>query len=94
MGYLIRVLLCPRCMTISRLMVVFGLSCRSITLVYLVVVIFMMCLLIHIWILPIMSVGHNRFNLIADRSRKGRSAIILVVHVVFLSHLIDQLILM
>ena len=49
------------------------LLCLSITLVYLVVVHFLMCLLIHIWILLFMIVGRGRFQLSVERSgeRKG-----------------------
>ena len=75
-------------------MVVFGLSGKSITLVLLVVVMFLTYLLIHIWILLILSVGHNLFHLIVERSGKGRGVNIQVVHFVFVSHLIDRLVLM
>ena len=94
LGHLIQTLLCPRYVNISCIMVFFGLSCRSITLMYLVVMIFLMCQLIYIWILPILSVGHNRFHLIVERSGKGRGMIIPIVYFAFVSHLIDWFVLM
>ena len=71
---------------------VFGLLCKSITLVYLVVVIFLMCLLIHIWILLILIVGHSRFHLSTERSEKGKVIVIHIVYFTFVLHLIDQLV--
>ena len=73
---------------------VFGLLCESITLVYLVVVIFLMCLLIYIWIKLSLIVGYSRYHLSTERFGKGKVLVIQIVHFTFVPHLIDQLVVM
>ena len=66
------------------------LLCLSITLVYLVVVHYLMCLLIHIWILLFIIVGRSRFQLSVERSGKGKVIINQSVRFAFVSHLTNQ----
>ena len=94
LGQLTWALLCPRYVNTYRPMKVFGVLCKRITLVYLVVVIFLVCLWIHIWILLILIVDHSRFYPSAERSGKGKVTFIQIVHFAFVSHLIDQLVVM
>ena len=65
----------------------FGLSC-------LVVVIFLMCLLIHILIKMSLIVGHSRCNLNAERPGKEKVLIIQIIPFAFVSHSIDPLVCM
>ena len=68
------------------------LLCGNITLVHLVVVIFLVYVRVHIWIKMSLIVGHSRYHLSAERSGKGKVLIIQIIHFAFVSHLIDQLV--
>ena len=87
-------MLWPGCLNISRPMMVFDLLCLNITFVYLVIAHFLMCLLIYIWILLFLIVGHSQFHLNEERSGKGKVMFILSVHFSFVSHSTDQSVVM
>ena len=85
-------LLLPRCVNILRLMEIFDLLLISITLANLVVVLFLIFFLIHIWIIIVVIIGHSLFQSNAERSRKGKVVIVQRVRFVFVSYLTEQLV--
>ena len=94
MGQLTWALLLPRCVNMYRPMKASDLLCGNITLVYLVVLIFLVYLRVHIWIKMSLIVGHSRYHLSAERSGKGKVLIIQIVSFAFVSHSIDQFVCM
>jgi len=74
------------------LIVVSNIVVLSLTLVTLVVFYYLMCWLIHIWILLFVIVDHNQWYLNIERSGEGRVVISQRISFVFVSHLTDQLV--
>ena len=74
------------------LIVVSNIVVLSLTLVILVVFYYLMCWLIHIWILLFVIVDHSQWYLNIERSGEGRVVISQRVSFVFVSHLTDQLV--
>ena len=74
------------------LIVVSNIVVLSLTLVTLVVFYYLMCWLIHIWILLFVIVDHSQWYLNIERSGEGRVVISQRISFVFVSHLTDQLV--
>ena len=94
MGQLTWALLLPRYGIAYHFMEASDFLCGNITLIYLVVVISLMYLLIHIWIQMSLIVDPSHYHLSAERFGKEKVLIIQIVFFEFMSHSIDQLVLM